>query len=72
MFDYFAAFAAQSEGAIQMDAWYPGLDELQLILDDMEKAGHKKTPAYRAIEGFLLYAQAKNRYSAKQTKIRIE
>lgn len=71
MIDYYATFAAQSEGALPMDAWYPRIDELQMILDDMGKAGHKKTPAYRAMEGFLLYAQAKDRYSAKQTKITI-
>lgn len=71
MMGYYATFAAQSEDALHMDAWYPRIDELQTILDDMEKAGHKKTQAYRAMEGFLLYAQAKDRYSAKQTKITI-
>ena len=71
MFDYFTVFAAQSEGSLPMDAWYPSIDELQMILDDMETAGHKKTPAYRAMEGFLLYARAKARYSAKKTKLTV-
>ena len=35
MIDYYATFAAQSEGALPMDAWYPRMDELQMILDDM-------------------------------------
>lgn len=72
MSEFYAAAAAQYGNNINLEPWYPSINDLQMILDDMEKQGHKKTTAYNNLQNFLYYARAKSRYSARPPRVTIK
>ena len=72
MSEFYISFAAQDNSNLNMDAWYPSTSDLEMILSDMEKAGHKGTKPYLNLQQFLKYALAKARYSARPPRVTIK
>lgn len=72
MTDYYAYSAAQSCGAIPMEPWYIKKEEIQTVLDALEKAGQKKTEVYRRFSSFMDFAMAKEAYTGRPSKIQID
>lgn len=72
MSEFYISFAAQDNSGLNMDAWCPSADDLQMVLDDMEKAGHKGTKPYLNLQQFLKYTLAKSRCSGRLPRITIK
>lgn len=72
MSEFYAAAAAQYGNNINLEPWYPSTSDLEMILSDMEKQGHKKTTAYNNLQNFLYYARAKSRYSSRAPRVTIK
>lgn len=72
MSEFYAAAAAQYGNNINLEPWYPSVNDLQMILDDMEKAGHKGTKPYLNLQQFLKYTLAKSRCSGRLPRITIK
>ena len=72
MTDFYAYNAEQSGGAIRMEPWHIKQDEIQMILDALEKTGNKKTEAYRRFSSYADFTRAKEAYTGRPPRLQID